>query len=199
MVIAMGGKRMKTVRCAEPDDLDVLHDIERDADQLFAHAFGAVPWADPPSGPDRSAQPGFILVAGRPAVGFSHLLDLDGHAHLEQLSVVRSHQRLGLGGLLLEATAQEARRRGYDQLTLCTFDGLGWNAPFYGRHGFIEISEAEIATMPYLAPLRAAERAEKLDSYGRRLVMVRQLSTRRMPPDLAQGHMWRGEAGGRFR
>ena len=157
------------------------------------------PWADPPTGPDRSAQPGFILVAGRPAVGFSHLLDLDGHAHLEQLSVVRSHQRLGLGGLLLEATAQEARRRGYDQLTLCTFDGLGWNAPFYGRHGFIEISEAEIATMPYLAPLRAAERAARLESYGRRIVMVRQLATRRIPPDLAQGHMWRGEAGGRFR
>lgn len=90
-------------------------------------------------------------------------------------------------GSCIEATAQEARRRGYDQFTLCTFDGLGWNAPFYGRHGFIEISEAEIATMPYLAPLRAAERAEKLDSYGRRIVRVGQLATRRIPPDLALG------------
>jgi hypothetical protein len=52
-------------------------------------------------------------------------------------------------------------------MTLCTFADVPWNAPFYGRHGFEELSDPG----PELRALRATESRLGLDDLGRRVVM----------------------------
>lgn len=57
-----------------------------------------------------------------------------GTCELRQFWVEPSQRRRGLGTRLLEATEQEARRRGCTQIVLMTFS---FQAPaFYERHGF---------------------------------------------------------------
>ena len=49
-------------------------------------------WWPAPHGQQRAAAPGFLLVVDGapegPAVGFVHVLEVDGLAHLEQLAVL---------------------------------------------------------------------------------------------------------------
>lgn len=71
----------------------------------------------------RAARPGFILVVGEPVVGFAHVLETDGQAHLEQLSVLRSRQRRGLGSALLRAAMAEVARRGRRVLMVAPLRG----------------------------------------------------------------------------
>ncbi len=170
-----GKVTMQAIRDAEPADLPFLHDVERDADRLFASVLGDVVW-DASSGSWRAAQPGFLLVTGRPPVGFAHVLDLDGHLHVEQLCVRRRHQRLGLGGALLEAACEEAAARGVARITLMTYADIPWNGPFYTRHGFAELSAEQAQELPFTTRLRAAEEALNLSDHGRRIMMARDLA-----------------------
>ena len=66
---------------------------------------------------------------------------LDGRAHLEQLSVVPSYGRRGLGAELLTAVEGWARADGLPGLTLTTFADVPWNAPYYRRLGFVVVPE----------------------------------------------------------
>jgi GNAT superfamily N-acetyltransferase len=75
---------------------------------------------------------------GKPC-GFALGSLVDGHLHLLELGVARAHQRRGLGALLLEAVIEHARRRADPAVTLTTERDVPWNAPFYRRHGFVEI------------------------------------------------------------
>jgi GNAT superfamily N-acetyltransferase len=59
-------------------------------------------------------------------------------AHLEQLSVLPDQGRRGLGRALLRAGCAWAADRGYRELTLATYRGVAWNAPFYATEGFVE-------------------------------------------------------------
>lgn len=101
-------------------------------------------------------------------VGFAQVLEIDGHAHLEQLSVLPSHGGRGIGRLLVGAAKEEARRRGHAQLTLRTYADVPWNAPFYSSCGFRE-SEADSA---FHRGLLASEDALQLSQYGRRIQMT---------------------------
>ena len=57
-----------------------------------------------------------------------------GTCELRQFWVEESQRHCGLGTKLLQATEQEARRRGCTQIILMTFS---FQAPgFYGKHGF---------------------------------------------------------------
>ena len=104
-------------------------------------------WRRRRSGAERDARsPGFLLVAGRPPIGFVHVLLLDGHAHLEQLSVRPEHQRRGIGTTLVRAAMARARQDGHDRLSLCTYRDVPWNGPFYRSLGFTEVSE--LAALP---------------------------------------------------
>jgi GNAT superfamily N-acetyltransferase len=94
-------------------------------------------------GEDRVADPGFLLVAGRPLAGFAHVLEEAGTAHLQQLAVDPAHGRSGLGTALVHACCAEARRRGYRQLTLTTFRVVPFNAPWYARLGFVVVEEPD--------------------------------------------------------
>ncbi|MEO9325505.1 GNAT family N-acetyltransferase [Nocardioides sp. C4-1] len=165
---------MTLVRPARPSDLRRLAAIEDAGGPMFVEHFAGrgVPalTAPAPSGAERDGH-GFLLVAAedRRLVGFVHVVPYDLHAHLEQLSVLPSHHRRGIGTALVRAAMEEARWAGFDRMSLCTYRDVPWNGPFYAGLGFAEVERLE----PFQADLRARERRLGLDDAGPRLVMER--------------------------
>jgi GNAT superfamily N-acetyltransferase len=166
---------MTTIRLARDADLPFLAAIEDAGDALFAERFGEVAWPAASSGEERAAEPGILLVAvddDGTVVGFSHVLDLDGHWHLEQIAVDPAHGRRGIGSALLEATHAELFRCGASEVTLRTYADVPWNAPFYAQHGYVELDPLPA----HLRPLADTEEQMGLPRHGRRVAMVRDLS-----------------------
>ena len=135
--------------------------------ELFGDAIEPILLSPATDGRQRAGEPGFLLVAGEPPVGFVHVLLIDGHAHLEQLSVRPEHQRRGIGAALTRAAMDEARAQGFDRLSLCTYRDVPWNGPFYRGLGFTEVTELAA----YEQRLRDKERDLGLDVNGVRVVM----------------------------
>jgi GNAT superfamily N-acetyltransferase len=144
------------IRLARPDDLPALIDVEIEAGSLFRDVDMAAIADD-----DRD-RPVAYLVAEV----------VDGHAHVEQVSVRPSHARRGLGSALIETLAEWARERGLAALTLTTFSAVPWNAPYYERLRFHVLEEAEIGAG--LREIRRAEAARGLDAWPR-VAMIRSL------------------------
>ncbi len=88
-------------------------------------------------------------VAGEEIVGFAEAGPVRRELHLHELSVSREHQRQGIGATLLGALKIDARNSGFKAITLNTFRDIAWNAPFYARHGFVEVENFE--GRPHLA------------------------------------------------
>jgi GNAT superfamily N-acetyltransferase len=157
------------VRPARPDDLATLTALESAADRLFDDiGRGPLP---PAAEPAELVAAHCVLVAGRPPVGFARLEIVDGHAHLEQLSVHPDHGRQGIGAELLDAACRWAGDRGHTVMTLSTFADVPWNAPFYARHGFQPVPGAELTAG--LQALRDREAELGLDVLGPRIVMAK--------------------------
>jgi GNAT superfamily N-acetyltransferase len=156
------------VRPARRADADLLATIEAEGDRQFEVLFGPLDWTTTP-GTWRLSAPGFVLVAGDPVVGFAHVLEIEGAAHLEQLAVRPSGQRRGTGTALVRAAQAEAAARGHATLSLCTYADVPWNAPFYRRLGFVELGAAELG--PLHRRLLEKEADLGLDRHGRRVVM----------------------------
>lgn len=163
---------MIDVREARAADVPLLAGIEADADELLLERFGNPPWDPPTPGADRLFDPGFVLVAGTPAVGFAQVLEIEGDAHLQMLAVRRDHGRQGIGTALVRAAMAEARARGHRRLTLSTYRDVPWNAPFYARLGFVELDRLEHW---HRAAQRSEERAGLME-HGERLIMVTSLT-----------------------
>ncbi|GAA2163411.1 GNAT family N-acetyltransferase [Pedococcus bigeumensis] len=160
------------VRFAEAADLPWLQAIEDSGEALLATLMDTSHWGPSRSGEQRAEEPGFILVSGAPPVGYAHVLDLDGHFHLEQLDVMAGHRRRGIGGALVRAVCREAASRGAREVTLTTFADVPWNAPFYARLGFVPVAEP---LPPLLRLVRDREIEAGIDQGGSRLAMVRTL------------------------
>jgi len=131
-----------TVRPAEAEEEDLIEGIETASDRLL-EPFGAwpLPATDPTAKAAGRARTATTLVAGRPPVGFARLEIVDGHAHLGQLSVLPEYGRLGVGTSLVHAACQWSRRRGFHFLTLTAFTDIPFNAPFYRRLGFHQLTD----------------------------------------------------------
>ena len=160
-----------SIRLARPSDLRHLASVEDAGSVLFEEYFGrahAALGAPAPSGGERDLF-GTLLVAavGEEVVGFAHLTFPDGHAHLEQVSVLPANGRRGIGGALVRRAMTEARWEGHRTLSLCTFADVPWNGPFYRSLGFAEVEDLE----PFQARLRAHEQLLGLDAIARRVVM----------------------------
>jgi len=96
--------------------------------------------------------------------------EVDGFGHLEQVSVLPSHARRGLGRALIETVGEWSAGRGLSGLTLTTFADVPWNAPYYARLGFRVLPDAEQG--PGLRRIREEEIARGLDRWPR-AAMVR--------------------------
>jgi GNAT superfamily N-acetyltransferase len=175
------------VRPARARDLPLIAAIEDSGIAMFEAVLGDLTGdvlATPaPSGKERAAQPGFLLVAGDPAIGFAHVVDMESHAHLAQLSVHPDHGRRGVGAALLEAAVERAALKGHGSLTLTTYADLPWNGPFYARHGFVEFADDDRRTAAQLA-ISEEEEMIGLGRHGRRTWMRRALRAHRTTDEL---------------
>ncbi|MDO9456771.1 GNAT family N-acetyltransferase [Nocardioides sp.] len=166
------------IRRARPSDLRRIAAVEDAGGAMFAEHFGdrMVPalTAAPPSGAERDGH-GILLVAvdDRRLVGFAHVVPHDLHAHLEQVSVLPSYARQGIGTSLVRAVMEEARWSGYDRMSLTTYRDVPWNGPFYAGLGFVEVEPGRLEL--FQRDLRDHERRLGLDGPGVRVVMEQPL------------------------
>ncbi|OLF15219.1 GNAT family N-acetyltransferase [Actinophytocola xanthii] len=158
------------MRIAAREDLPALPEVERAAGEAFRElGMAAVADDDLPSlaelaGYQRDGRAWVHLEDGRP-VGYLLVAVVDGHAHVEQVSVHPDHARRGIGRRLLEAARRWAVEQGLTKLSLTTFAEVPWNGPYYARLGFSVLPEDRWG--PGLRAIRAAEAARGLDSWPR--------------------------------
>ncbi|MFC4852146.1 GNAT family N-acetyltransferase [Actinophytocola glycyrrhizae] len=154
------------IREASPTDLPVLRDIERAAGAPFLAVGMAAIAEDEPLSIDeltRYQRAGRAWVWGTPPVGYVLADEVDGYAHVEQVSVHPGHSRHGIGRALIDHVGAWAARRGLAGLTLTTFADVPWNAPYYARLGFVVVTDLT----PGLRAIRAHEAAIGLDAWPR--------------------------------
>lgn len=158
------------VRAAAPGDLPALRAVERAAGEAF-RALGMDSIADdePPTLTElaRYQRAGRALVAcdrtpDRPPLAYLLWEPVDGCTHIEQVSVHPAAARCGLGRTLIEQAWQDS---GLPSLTLTTFAGVPWNAPYYARLGFRVLPDGELT--PGLREIRHRERELGLDRWER--------------------------------
>lgn len=156
-----------TIRPATAAELPALQDLEVAAGVLF-RAIGMTDVAEHPPPPleafehARAAGRLWVIVGAddRP-LGFVLVNLVDGAAHIEQVSVHPDQQGRGLGRALIDHVESWAAAQGLTALTLSTFRSVPWNAPYYARLGFVELSAAELTSG--LRAVLAAETAFGLD------------------------------------
>jgi GNAT superfamily N-acetyltransferase len=183
--IAPAPTQQIVIEPATAQDLPHLIEVEVAADTLFEVAgYGSTPG---PASLDELARARLLLVARRqpngqgmdhpaeqppgPPLGYLRVEIVDGHPHIEGLSVRPKEMCRGIGAGLVDSACQWAIEQGYREITLCTFADVPWNGPFYAQRGFAEIP----ATTPELQALRQHETQLGLDAMGRRCVMRRPL------------------------
>ncbi|MBI2424242.1 MAG: GNAT family N-acetyltransferase [Candidatus Hydrogenedentes bacterium] len=138
------------IAVATPEHLPALAGIERAATVLFPEE--DVPlelrWGTTdPGALEAACNNGTLWVAldaRGAAVGFACAEQQGSCAHLGEVDVLPEHGRQGLGARLVQAVIQWAREAGLSAVTLTTFRHLPWNAPFYARLGFLEVSPDEL-------------------------------------------------------
>ncbi|MEJ2858333.1 MULTISPECIES: GNAT family N-acetyltransferase [unclassified Saccharothrix] len=147
------------LRPARPDELPLLQAIEIASGEPF-RAIGMPEIADDDPMPLEALRHAHVWVAADPEpVAWVAAVEVDGRAHVEQISVHPDAARRGIGAALLDHVETWATGRGLAGLTLTTFREVPWNAPYYERLGFREVT----ALSPGLAEVVAAEAARGLD------------------------------------
>jgi GNAT superfamily N-acetyltransferase len=146
------------IRRARGPDIARLADVERDGDRRF-DGYDGVPagFVDTasPAQLDTACDAGRLWVAvggsagadpsphdGR-IIGFALAEIVDGAVHLAQVSVRLDHQGRGVGGRLVDVVGAYAEHQGIGAVTLCTFDDVSWNRPFYEHRGFVVVPEEQ--------------------------------------------------------
>ena len=121
---------------------------------------------DPPSEGDLAAYAisgrSWVAVDGSDqVVGYVIVNEVDGNAHVEQISVLPDSQGNGVGRALLERVRAWAGATDHLAITLSTFVEVPWNRPLYEHLGFVVLSEEQIG--PQLRSVRQEEVAHGLD------------------------------------
>jgi hypothetical protein len=92
--------------------------------------------------------------SGHP-IGYILVDIVDGGGHIEQVSVIPSHQGQGIGRALIEQVERWAISVNLSVLTLTTFGHIPWNRPLYEHLGSRVLSSDEIS--PGVLRIREAE------------------------------------------
>ena len=154
-----------TIRPARPEDFQLLPKVESSADELLK--MPGLPEVGSAADYQAALQTLVAEADGR-IFGLARIEEVDGEAHLEQLSVLPEAAGQGLGRFLLETAKAWAGRAGYREMTLCTFRDVPFNAPFYASAGFVVLEQLSAG----LAALRKHETELGLDTLGARVVMA---------------------------
>jgi GNAT superfamily N-acetyltransferase len=167
------------IRKANRGDLSMMQAIEVSAGEPFRGLGMASVADDPPLSFDvlaAYADTGKAWVAtdsfDYPAA-YIQVGEVDGCAHIAQVSVHSRHARERLGQALIEEVGRWAGASGLQGITLTTFAYVPWNGPYYARLGFVPVPEDRWS--PGLREIVAEEAAHGLDVWPR-AVMKRPLS-----------------------
>jgi len=164
-----------TLRLARERDADAMPAIERAAAELFI-ADGMLPDFDPDDTWSteelrRFIRKGHSLVShvGETLKGFLVSQPFRRELHIWEMDVTPRYQQRGIGTGLVRACLIDARNAGFRAVTLTTFRDLAWNAPFYARLGFEEVTALD--AHPRLAGELANEADDGLPA-ERRCAMI---------------------------
>ena len=159
------------IRPPRPAELRAVQQVEVAAGRLFAEVgMDLVAQHDPFSlfelqgFLDRGAFWVAAPVGGDP-VAYLLVEEVDGCAHVEQVSVHPDHGRRGVGTRLIDTAEGWAAARGLPALTLTTFSEVAWNRPYYERLGFRVLAADELT--PGLVAIRTYEDSIGLDAWPR--------------------------------
>jgi ribosomal protein S18 acetylase RimI-like enzyme len=94
-------------------------------------------------------------------VGYVLVDEVDGNAHVQEVSVRPDRQGQGVGRALLDRVRVWAIESGRSAISLTTFAEVPWNRPLYEHLGFRVLAEEEIG--PELRAVREVETAHGLD------------------------------------
>jgi len=73
-------------------------------------------------------------------IGFAVAWVVDGEGHLDELAVVPTHGRRGVGRALVDAVVEWTAAQQLPSITLTTFRDVPWNCPYYEKLGFEVVS-----------------------------------------------------------
>lgn len=154
------------VHPATIDDIGEIQRLEIDAGRRFIGiGMEAIAGDDPPKAAAlaSSLAEGRLLVAvdASVIVGYIQWSEVDGAAHIDQVSVATDSAGQGLGGRLIDEVCTAAVRLGFSAVTLTTYRDVPWNGPLYERYGFTVLSPDEVG--PGLTGHRNAEREAGID------------------------------------
>lgn len=133
-----------TVRRATLDDVPALYLVVHEAYLLYVPRIGRMPapmTADY-SAAVRSGQAWVAEADGRIA-GLIVLIARQGFLLIENIAVLPSAQRRGIGARLLTLAEDEARAHGLGEIRLYTNEGMTENLAYYPRRGYVETHRAE--------------------------------------------------------
>ena len=88
-------------------------------------------------------------------IGYVIIDEIDGNAHISQMSVHPDWQGRGVGRMLLSRVQTWIIDNGKSAITLTTFESVPWNKPLYEHLGFRVLSEGDIG--PELIAIRTSE------------------------------------------
>ncbi len=110
-----------------------------------------------------------VAHAAETMAGFLVAQPFSRELHIWEMDVAPDFQRRGIGSGLVRAAMIDARNTGFKALTLTTFRDLAWNALFYARLGFEEVTALD--AHPRLAGELANEVEDGLPA-DRRCAMI---------------------------
>ncbi len=164
-----------SLRLARPEDAELMPAIESAASALFMGdpELAGLDLDDPWEPPELRTmiRKGHCLVShvGDRMAGFLVNEPFRTELHIWEMDVHPDFQGRGIGAGMLRACLVDARNTGFSAITLTTFRDLPWNAPFYARLGFEEVTALD--AHPRLAGELALEADNGLPA-DRRCAMI---------------------------
>ena len=155
------------IRPSRRDDGPALQEIERLAGVRFRdvglpHIADAEPESLEALAVYAAGRRSWVAVDGddRP-IGYVIVDEVDGNAHIEQISVRPDRQGTGIGRVLVDQVRAWAAANQRPAITLTTFSDVPWNRPLYEHLGFTVLAEDGIG--PELRAVREHEATLGLD------------------------------------
>ena len=164
------------LRLARPGDAEQMPAIEARAGRLFDTIEGLAGLSDRHTVAverlQRYIRKGHCLVVhvGERMAGWLASEPFGRELHIWEFNVDPDFQQQGIGAGLLRACLIDAANSGFKAVTLTTFRDVPWNAPFYRRLGFDEVTALD--AHPRLAGELAVEVDQGLPP-DRRCAMIR--------------------------
>lgn len=170
------------VRLASEGDLDEVSEVERAAASMYAPYGLTQRLEETLTAHARlrvAIREGLLWVAaeGLHIVGWALADQRDTDMHLEEINVMPSLARRGVGSALLEAVEQGGASRGCTRITLVTIDFVPWTLGFYAHHGFRALPRNELSA--HLVKdlwIEGQDFPEHARSFDGRVALVREIA-----------------------